>query len=204
MPRLKITPSFVIWISALIALRVPHLPSMALAVLLHELGHLLFAKLLKIKISSLTLSLLGARIKTEKNMSYSDEFLLALGGPLAGFLGSAVAFFISLKHRGNTVVEHFILPFCVISICLALFNLLPLDTLDGGRMLSSLLLSILSIRKAELVLSVIGFLCIFSLWLLSVYMILKSSGGTPMLLFCVFFFVKQFIFDANASDFKSF
>lgn len=204
MPQLKITPSFIIWLSALIILKTPYLAPMALAVLIHETGHLIFARILKIKISTLTLSLLGARIKAEGHMSYSDEFLLALGGPLAGFIGYLLTVGISVKLSDSPAVVRFIAPFCAISLCLTIFNLLPLETLDGGRMLSSLLHCILPLNIADFITSLTGFLVILSLWLLSVYIIIKSSGGVPMLLFCSFFFAKQFIFRKNDIDFTSF
>ncbi len=204
MPRIKLTPSFIIWLSVLIISKTPYLAPMALAVLIHEAGHLIFARILKIEISSLTLSLLGARIKAEGHMSYSDEFLLALGGPLMGFIGYLVTVGISLKFADAPVVEEFIAPFCAISLCLTLFNLLPLDTLDGGRMLSSLLCHIFSLGIADFVTSLTGFFTVFSLWLWAVYIVIKSSGGVPMLLFCSFFFVKQFIFGKSDNDFESF
>ena len=188
MPKIKISPLSVIYIFVLIKAKTPHLPALALAIVLHELGHLFCAKLLKIKIKGLNLSILGARIEARGDISYTDEFLLASSGPFVNLLSFAIACPFS-----NTNSQ--LLPFATVSLCLAIFNLLPLSTLDGGRILKCLAFRIFTFGIALKIQSVVSFFTLFFLWLISVYTMLKISAGLSMLVFCSFFFAKCFILD---------
>ena len=204
MKKIKVSPLSIIWIAFLIILRTRFLFPLLCAVLLHEFGHLLCAKILKIRIKSFELSLLGARITTQREPSYLDELLFALGGPLAGLLGFAFTFSAALDRMEIPFYQSFLFPFSILSLCLALFNLIPLPTLDGGRMLKCVLCLIFSLDTAEKILRFIAFLTLVSIWLLSVYMMLKSANGVPMFVFCLIFFSKCFIFGNKIRDFASF
>ena len=204
MKKIKVSPLSIIWIAFLIILRTRFLFPLLCAVLLHEFGHLLCAKILKIRIKSFELSLLGARITTQREPSYLDELLFALGGPLAGLLGFAFTFSAALDRMELPFYQSFLFPFSILSLCLALFNLITLPTLDGGRMLKCVLCLIFSLDTAEKILRFIAFLTLVSIWLLSVYMMLKSANGVPMFVFCLIFFSKCFIFGNKIRDFASF
>lgn len=201
MPKIKISPISVFWITFLIISKANLLFQAAIAVLIHELGHICAARLLKIKISSFELSILGARIQTVGEISYGAEFFFALGGPLSGIITFAVLYQISLTESLSQNTAKLLLNVATVSLALAIFNLLPLPTLDGSRMINCLLGHLLPIEKAEMSSRVIGFFSLFALWLLSVYIILKTDAGIAMLVFCSIFFAKTFVFDEKKRDF---
>lgn len=203
MKKIKISPLSIIWIIFLMLSNTPFIFPLLCAVLLHECGHLLCASILKIKIQRFDLSLLGARIKTGNTLSYIDELILALGGPLAGFLGFAFTFKIALGNISIPFFQKFLFPFSMLSLCLSIFNLLPLASLDGGRILKCVLCLIFSLDTAEKILRFMSFLTLLSLWMFSVYMMLKISNGVPMFIFCLIFFLKCFVLNSKTRDFES-
>ncbi len=202
MPRIKISPISFLYIALLAVSGTPHLFPLFCAIALHEAGHLSLAALLGLKIKSLDLSLLGARITTASELSYTEEFLFALGGPLFSFLGFSLTLPAALKYESLPFSQDFMLPFSLICACLLIFNLLPLQSLDGGRMLASLALSLFSLSFAVKLMRAMTILTLLCLWLLSVYMMLRIAQGLPMFVFCVIFFIKCFIRNEKNKDFE--
>lgn len=190
-----------VWILVLFLLDVPYILPMIFAVALHECGHLFCARLLNIRVLRLEFSMLGAQMNIDNTyLSYKHEFLLAMAGPLAGWLGFALCFPLSNRFCALPFFSEFLLPFSVISLCLCLFNLIPIDTLDGGRMLRCVLSSLFSPECADLVLKITSFLTLLSLWLLSVYMMLKIVSGLTLFIFSAMLFVRFFIFGRKNRD----
>ena len=203
MKKLKMSPLCVIWLLVLFKFQARFTIPLFCAIILHELGHLVVAKILKIQIKRFEISILGARIITQSELSYKDEFLLALGGPVSGLLGFLFTLPISLD-KCTPFTENFLLPFSLISLCLTIFNLIPLATLDGGRMLFCGLCIAFSLNLASKIMCVASFLTLFSFWIFSVYLVLKASLGLSMLVFCFIFFSKCFIFDNKNRDYARF
>ncbi len=204
MKKIKISPFSIIWLGALIYFKTPNLIPLSAAVAVHELGHIVASRALGIRLKSAELSMLGARLETACDPSYSDELILALGGPLFGFLGAAAVAFPAIKHASAPFCANFLLPFFVISLCLNIFNLIPISIFDGGRILKCLLCRRFSLDFAENILNACTFLSLFSLWLLAVYMLLKSATGLPMLVFSSIFFAKCFVFESKNGENKRF
>ena len=204
MKKLKISILSIIWIGFLIISKTPFIIPLLFAVALHESGHLLCAAILKIKIQRFDLSLLGARIKTYNTLSYTDELIFALGGPLLGALGFAFTFKYSISNLTIPFCQSFLLPLSILSLCLSIFNLLPINSLDGGRILKCVLCLIFSLDSAEKIMRFTSFLTLLSLWSFSVYMMLKISTGLPMFIFCLIFFTKCFIKSIKNGDLESF
>ncbi len=200
MKRIKISLLSVIWVVALMLTNTPFIIPLLFAVILHEVGHILCAKILKIELQRFDLSLLGARIKTKRELSYADEILFALGGPIAGFLGFGLTFNFALSHINIPFYQAFLFPFSLLSLCLSIFNLIPLNSLDGGRILKCLLCLLFSLDIAEKIMRFVTLLTLLSLWFLSIYMMLKISNGIAMFFFCLIFFSKCFIHSVKNGD----
>ena len=142
-----------------------------MAILLHELGHLIAAWACRVRIEALSLDVLGARLCTAGLLSYGQEWLVAAGGPVASGLAAALA--LPLWASRGYPAEGMLCLFVGASAVLGGLNLLPVGTLDGGRMLYCALASLAGERFASAILRVTGGACVLALWLFSVYALLR-------------------------------
>ncbi len=147
------------------------------AAFLHEVGHLVAARLLRIPLGQLRLDFLGARMEVRGRMlSYGEEWLLAAAGPMASLLTAAVA-------AGLWSVSRYAGLYSCASLVLGGLNLLPIRTFDGGRMLECALSAIVGERTVRCVMRLCSFGFLFLLWATAVYFLLRAGDGLSLLCF---------------------
>ncbi len=160
-----------------------------LAALLHECGHFLAARLLRIPLGDLRLDLLGARLEVRGRMlSYAEEWLLCAAGPATSLICAALG-------AGLWSVEgiaRYAITFSCASLVLGLLNLLPIRTFDGGRMLEVALLCAFSERTALRMMRTCSFLLLFLLWAIAVYFLLRVGDGLSLFCFSMSLFSRFF------------
>lgn len=117
-----------------------------ICVLLHELAHSLVARRLGMRVSSITLFLLGGVSNlTEEPKRASAEFFMAIAGPLTSFVLAGLAYGVHqlaarvLDATAMTTVTPVTDYLTTINIGVGLFNLVPGFPLDGGRVLRSII-----------------------------------------------------------------
>lgn len=116
----EVTPGFALLLAFLLCIDPAELSlPFLLAAALHELGHLICMKLLRIPVYRLRIGLTGAILSTG-TMNRRQEWKVAATGPLINLLCALVA-----PNPG----------FAQVNLLLACFNLLPVWPLDGGRIL---------------------------------------------------------------------
>jgi Zn-dependent protease len=104
-----------------------------LILVIHELGHYITAKHLKMKVSFGGFTPVGAYITHENPKNCKENALIALGGPLfGGILG--LVFYIVYYVSGN--YTFLVLSFT--SILINLVNLVPVSPLDGGQIIEAI------------------------------------------------------------------
>jgi len=162
------------------------------AAFIHECGHLIAARAMRLPIKAMRLGVFGAAIETDTlYCSYGREIILALCGPLANFISAAFVLF-----QFGTQSRQALL-FIISSVFLALLNLLPAGSFDGGRIFSSLLHIFMSPRLAYRIAEAISFLTFFSLWTASVYFILKTGAYLSLFIFSWSLFAGLFLSDGR-------
>ena len=111
------------------------------SVLLHELGHSLVARRQGLPVKDITLFIFGGVSEiSEEPSTASDEFIMALSGPLVSFaLAGAFGLLYLLTRRLSEPVAALGLFLAGINLSLGVFNLIPGFPLDGGRVLRAIL-----------------------------------------------------------------
>ena len=162
-----------------------------LAVFIHELGHILAAKLLGIRLNELSIGMLGARIKTDGACcSYYSEAVLCSFGPLFNFSTALLVFiFCSLNGTYGEGARYFVNA----SLFLGGLNIMPIRTFDGGRILEALLLSLIPLEYVNAICGAISFIFIFSLWSASIYFLLIYSSSLGIFVFSFSLFCSMFV-----------
>ena len=151
-----------------------------LALLLHELGHLLTARGLGFQIRSLELWPFGAALPMDGG---TGSLPVALAGPLSSLAAAGMSLlFLRLLPPTGPVMETFFLA----NLALAGANLLPAEPLDGGRALASLLSRTLGARRARRITAWTGLGLGGGLLALGVYGAFLGIGSETALLFAAF------------------
>ena len=185
--KLKVSLFFVIMLISLIISRSYLSLCALLAAALHELGHIAVAKLRSIPLSELRLGIFGASLTTDIPFcSYKNEIFLASAGPLANIASFLLAF--TIRSFLGELGEFFL----VSSLFLAILNLLPIDDLDGGRILKCVLLYNTSPKVSYTVCKALSFSTVFCLWVLSVYLLLRLAASLSLFIFSLALFCKIF------------
>ncbi len=153
--RLYISPLFLLLLAVFLYIDGTFYAALLLiAALLHEIGHLLMLKSCGISLEGLSFRALGIEIVTGdmRYIPYRKEMLIAMAGPAANLLAFLLTI-LFVNFVGNIDGALF---FAVVNIALAGINLMPVEGLDGGRMLSAVLLPTLGVEKGEAVLSAVS------------------------------------------------
>ena len=117
--------------------------SCLLAAFLHECGHLVTMRILSYRVREIRLRLFDVRISSDEPRCVRDDLLITLSGALSNFLFAPVFFFSDKLFFSNLLI--------------GAFNLLPVESLDGGRILMILLSKKLSLFTAEKILKLLSF-----------------------------------------------
>ncbi|WP_379130861.1 M50 family metallopeptidase [Paenibacillus sp. sgz500958] len=107
-------------------------------VFIHEMGHVCAAKIAGVTVKSVQLLPFGgvAVIEDHGRLTALREIAIALAGPLQN--GLMILFSLLLQRTGNGSGE-FLNYFIQANAVIALFNLLPILPLDGGKVLQALI-----------------------------------------------------------------
>ena len=98
-------------------------------IFVHEMGHVIAAKQKGLSVSMPTFTPFGAFVRTEDCRSATDEAYVKFAGPFIGGLASLVT-----MVAGAAMGSGMMIQVGAFGVFLNLFNLIPLDPLDGGGM----------------------------------------------------------------------
>ena len=150
-----------------------------LAAALHEGGHLLAARILRLPVGAPRSVPNGLLLPVGRPRSYREEILTAAAGPAANFLSAVGAALLAPLVGGTT------LPFALVSLLTGLSNLLPADGYDGQKILSALLSEKRGAAAADKITECISFAVAALFTFFSLFLILYADAG--YFLFGVFF-----------------
>lgn len=147
---------------------------------LHEMGHLIAIYLTKGKIKQITFGLINIDIVREEynlDNNIKNELLVFSSGPLVNFIIALIFGFISTINNSELCKAIYYQ-----NIFLGFINLLPINSLDGGKILESILLRKLEYNLSEKILNITSFIFLVPLCTLGILVLLKSKYNFSLLI----------------------
>ncbi len=198
--NVRITYILIVFISIMILLELPNglesffsaaIVYIALVtfVFLHEMGHSLAAIKDGARVRAIYLHPLGGLAQIYGSLpGPGSEIIVAAAGPFVS-LTLAAFFYLPLTFIGNGFLPDLLLTFFKINMALALFNFLPIFPLDGGRIMSAILvIKMGSIDAAEPAVKISKFGTII-LGIIGVILLISGhSYGISILLIAIFIY----------------
>lgn len=183
LPRIKVGLPTVVFVITLVLLDKSALSLLALAAALcHELGHIAVMLVSGTEVSEIEITVFGAEIRTPcAERTTLVNIAVFSAGALTNILCAVTVFILPTSS-----VEA--LFFANASLSLAIVNLLPIRTLDGGCILEALLADITP-KHMPLIVDVVSCITLGFLWLTAVYLLLIFGGNLSLMLFCMYLFV---------------
>ncbi len=136
MTKLNIHPSSALWIAGLFAIARHNPVSYLFPIIFHELCHIAAMLALGRKIASIDIGMGGLCIDVKGALSYKEQQLISLSGPLGSIL-----LYVLLRS---------VYPTCaLISLALGIINLLPLSSFDGRGVIYPILINVLDIETCD-------------------------------------------------------
>jgi len=141
------------------------------AVLVHELGHVLFMLFFGAYPRRLKATLSGFEIDYLGSLNDTKELIIALSGPFFGLL-----FALLCAKLGQLWSSDYMLMCAGIGFVMSYFNFLPALPLDGGRVLGFMLRALFGEDKARKFMRFVGLLTASLLLLSGLYCVAKGFG----------------------------
>lgn len=177
--RVEVTGGFFLLLAWLNYMDRSFLVPMALAACAaHELGHIAVIRLLGGTIKEIHLTAIGAELVLARPLAYWQEGLSALAGPGINLLLALIGC-------------RFTLTFAGVNLALALFNLLPVGRLDGGRAVYCTLALLAGPDPADRVGRWLD--CLFTAGVAAAGLFLALHGGNITLLPAAFWLLAVFV-----------
>lgn len=154
-----------------------------ISVLIHELGHIAVLHHFGCTPEKIKLTLFDVAIvdSSKQIRDFKEELAVVLAGVISNFLVGIISLimFQTLKFGVFELLLN-------TNFTLAFFNILPVETLDGGQALMLILSRKNDIRKAVLISDVISFMIIIPLGIIGFIVLLRSKYNFSLLLTAVY------------------
>ena len=139
MKKLKIGVSFFVLVGVcLLTHKFILLINYLSALILHELAHLFVAKNKGYSLKQIRLDIFGLSISLMEDVEQKDEFSVNIAGPLCNLIVCLMCFSFYYFFPASIQVLNL---FCLSNFTLAIFNLLPIYPLDGGKIFKGIIKS---------------------------------------------------------------
>lgn len=140
-----------------------------LACIIHELGHVAMFFFVGYRPTELAFELTGIRLtKPTVSLNYTKEVMVQLAGSGVNFLVFALLCSTTTSITTTSI-------FAVTHLIIGIFNLLPLKSFDGGKLLEITMFKLMSVKATQIVCTFVDLACITVMLFLSIYAFLIGN-----------------------------
>ena len=139
-----------------------------LAAILHEGGHLIVMLLCRVKVRGVRIRLFDVLIEADAPQTFPAAVFVTLGGPGMNLLIAAA----------SCMIAPF---FCYANLAMGLFNLFPVVSLDGGRVLTLFVARRFGDPTAQRVLRITSFVILLPLMTAGILFLFRSGYNYSLL-----------------------
>lgn len=150
------------------------------SVIVHEAAHLTVIALCGCTVEGIEVTPVGLIIQRIGLTGHLQDIAIHLAGPLANLGMAGILYALSMDAQALPVTAN---------LFFGLLNLLPIETLDGGKAFEAMLATRLSELRCLRVCRLLSNTCLLLLWMLSAASLLMLDGSPSLLIFCVALFV---------------
>ncbi len=167
-------------------------------VFIHECGHAAAAALLGCRVLSIQMLPFGgvAVIEDGGRLTAGREIIIALAGPLQNILMAGITMLLQYANLGDPVFLAYIIQG---NLLIALFNLLPVLPLDGGKIVQALVSLIAPYYTTLMWTYRISILCSTGVILFAISKWITGDYGLPLNILLI----GLFLFYSNVTDYRN-
>lgn len=157
------------------------------ALILHEMAHYFEARKRGYKVNYIKLDMLGMKLNISENIDKNDHFWIALAGPVINFALSIICCALWwIVPETYYIFSNFFNA----NLMLALFNMLPIEPLDGGIILRCLLTNLKkkTAERISKICNIIIIIIFIALFIIS----LRNEPNFIFIVFVLFFSINLF------------
>jgi Zn-dependent protease len=155
------------------------------SILFHEFGHAFVAVKSNLSIERIHLYLFGGMAELKHRPIFpKQELLVALSGPFASFALAGIFYLISTQLPPNSTLTRLVFDFLIqINVLLAVFNLIPIFPLDGGRALRAFFWMVTSkYHKASVTTLYVSYVVIVGIFVAGLIDFIHFNSGYEVIL----------------------
>lgn len=188
--KVEITFWFVALITFIISLNAPsNVLVTVFSSILHETGHLLIMTSVGNKPQAIRFEITGMNIIRQPDLKIStkNEIFIALGGPLINLICFLISVVILCIYENENI-----LTFGCINLILMIFNLLPINKLDGGLALYYILSQKFDNLTCTKILKITSVFFIALIYVWGIYAFVSSKYNISLIIIAIFLTLSMF------------
>ncbi len=163
--------------------------SMALGfIICHELGHIAVATICGAKLNNFRLLPVGVNASIDDlECSKTQKILIYVAGPLVNIVVAVSLYWVHIREVSVWGASTFkIMPAIIINIWLAIFNLIPVPPLDGGKISMEILSGCLGLFRANKLMHIFSMFFSFVIICIGTVVLIKSGYNGSFILIGVY------------------
>lgn len=147
-------------------------------IIIHEIGHVLLAKIEKIKVKKIVFYPLGgiSKIDIPLNINPFKEFIILIAGPIFQCIACLILIILFPKYQEEIILYH---------KNILLFNILPIYPLDGGKLLRLIIELFLPFQKSFYFIIIISYITTITIFIMTPQKKINMFLTTFFLLFLI-------------------